>query len=247
MKKLLSLLMVVIMIAALCACGAQQPAAVTATPTATPTQTPQSSVKLQILCEQDKSMLNTYTLMAVNPKAPFKDANGKVMGFTLTLRADKTNQVSAAELIKTQLESFGIKVALEPLDSDSYNAKTSNKFSKNNITMEAALYGYTTAGMGMGNGLATIYVDGKHAVQGGCQVLDKQFQTIRDEMAAATNLDDYCAAAAKMQDYYAQNTPLLALYWDNMLYAYSSKFDNVTIDSVFGLNNINNWLTITEK
>lgn len=177
----------------------------------------------------------------------YANADGKVLSFTLTHRADKVNQTGAAELIKTQLEVFGIQVVLEPLDSDSYNAKTSNKFSKNNITMEAALYGFTTAGMGMGNGLATIYVDGSHAVQGGCQVYDEIFVAICDEMAAATNIEQYNAAAAKMQDFYAENTPLLALYWDNMMYAYSSKYENVTIDYVFGLNNVNNWFTITAK
>ena len=177
----------------------------------------------------------------------YVNAEGEAASFTLTYRADKTNQVSSAELIKTQLEAFGIEVILEPLDSDSYNAKTSNKFSENNITMEAALYGYTSAGMGMGNGLATIYVDGEHAVQGGCQVYDPEFQEIRDEMSAAANLDEYYKAAAKMQQYYAEHVPLLALYWDNLMYAYSSSYENITIDFVFGLNNVNNWFTITAK
>ena len=90
-------------------------------------------------------------------------------------------------------------------------------------------------------------MDGSHAVQGGCQVYDEKFVAIRDEMAAATNIEQYNAAAAKMQDFYAENTPLLALYWDNMMYAYSSKYENVTIDYVFGLNNVNNWFTITAK
>lgn len=177
----------------------------------------------------------------------YADANGTVLSFTLTHRADRENQTGAAELVKTQLEAFGIQVALEPLDGDSYNAKTSNKFSENNITMEAALYGYTAAGMGMGNGLATIYVDGSHAVQGGCQVYDEQFTAIRDEMSAAVTIEAYNAAAEKMQAYYAEHLPLVALYWDNMMYAYSAAFENVTIDYVFGLNNVNNWFTITEK
>ena len=69
--------------------------------------------------------------------------------------------------------------------------------------MEAAIFGYTAAGMGMGNGLGSIYVDGNHAVQGGCQVFDEEFQHILEEMAAAAVLEDYYAGAAKLQDYYA--------------------------------------------
>lgn len=177
----------------------------------------------------------------------YTDQEGQIMSFTLTHRADRVNHTDAAELIKTQLEAFGIQVTLEALDSDSYNAKTSNRFSENNITMEAALYGYTAAGMGMSNGLATIYVDGSHAVQGGCQVFDEEFTAIRDELAAAVNIEAYHAAAAELQDYYAERLPLLALYWDNMMYAYSSDYENITVDYVFGLNNVNNWFSITAK
>lgn len=174
----------------------------------------------------------------------YVNADGKELGFTLTVRADKTAHVSCADLIKTQLEAFGIRVTIEAIDSDSYNAKTSNKFSENHITMEAALFGYTAAGMGMMNGLATIYVDGSHAVQGGCQVFEEQFRNIQDELAAAKTIEQYQAAAGKMQDYYAQKIPLVALYWDNMMYACSAEYDNLTVDYVFGLNNVRNWFSI---
>ena len=97
----------------------------------------------------------------------------------------------------------------------------------------------------MGNGLATIYVDGDHAVQGGCQVFDEGFKAILTAMNSAANLEEYCKAAGDMQDYYAEHTPLIALYWDSMTYAASSKLDNITVDNVFGLNNVNNWFTIT--
>lgn len=181
-----------------------------------------------------------------NADGMYANANGDVCEFTLTIRADKAAHVSAGEIIKTSLESFGIKVNLENIDSDSYNAKTSNKFSEKNITMEAAIFGYTAAGMGMMNGLATIYVDGSHAVQGGCQVYDDKFVAIRDEMAAAGSIEEYVKAAGKMQEFYAEATPLVGLYWDNMMYAHRAQWNNVTIDAVFGINNVNNWFTITK-
>lgn len=177
----------------------------------------------------------------------FVNADGQTAAFTLTVNAAKEAHVGYAEMIKTQLEQFGIQVHLDTIDQDAYNAKTSNKFSENNITMEAAIFGYTAAGMGMGNGLGSIYVDGNHAVQGGCQVFDEEFQHILEEMAAAAVLEDYYAGAAKLQDYYAAHTPLIALYWDNMMLAYSSKLTNVTVDAVFGLNNVNNWFTVTAR
>ena len=177
----------------------------------------------------------------------YVNADGQIAAFTLTVNAAKETHVGYAELIKTQLEQFGIQVDLDAVDKDSYNAKTSNKFSENNITMEAAIYGYTAAGMGMGNGLGSIYVDGNHAVQGGCQVFDEAFSAILSEMKSAKTIEEYYAGAAKLQDYYAAHTPLIALYWDNMMLAYSAALDNVTVDAVFGLNNVNNWFSITTK
>ena len=177
----------------------------------------------------------------------YVNADGAAAAFTLTVNAAKETHVGYAEMIKTQLEAFGIQVNLDAVDKDAYNAKTSNKFSENNITMEAAIYGYTAAGMGMGNGLGSIYVDGNHAVQGGCQVLDEAFSAILSEMKAAKTIEEYYAGAAKLQAYYAAHMPLIALYWDNMMLAYSSALDNVTVDAVFGLNNVNNWFSITKK
>ena len=177
----------------------------------------------------------------------YVNADGAAAAFTLTVNAAKETHVGYAEMIKTQLEAFGIQVNLDAVDKDAYNAKTSNKFSENNITMEAAIYGYTAAGMGMGNGLGSIYVDGNHAVQGGCQVFDEAFFSILDELKAAKTIEEYYTGAAKLQDYYAAHMPLIALYWDNMMLAYSSKLDNVTVDAVFGLNNVNNWFSITKK
>lgn len=177
----------------------------------------------------------------------YVNADGAAAAFTLTVNAAKETHVGYAEMIKTQLEAFGIQVNLDAVDKDAYNAKTSNKFSENNITMEAAIYGYTAAGMGMGNGLGSIYVYGNHAVQGGCQVFDEAFSSILDELKAAKTIEEYYTGAAKLQEYYAAHMPLIALYWDNMMLAYSSKLDNVTVDAVFGLNNVNNWFSITKK
>ena len=88
MKKRISLLLVAVMLLGLAACGAAKPtetqapaptAAPTAAPTEAPTETPTEAalvVDTCILKEADDKMLNTYTLLAVNPNAPFTDADG---------------------------------------------------------------------------------------------------------------------------------------------------------------------------
>ena len=177
----------------------------------------------------------------------YVNADGETCAFTLTCNAGKEAHVGYAELVKTQLEQFGIQVVLETLDADSYNAKTSNKFSENNITMEAAIYGFTAAGMGMKNGLASIYVDGTHPVQGGCQVFDEEFQAILSTMGEAKTVEEYTAAAGSLQDWYAAHIPLIALYWDSQILVHNAAYENFTVDAVFGLNNANTWFSITAK
>ena len=62
----------------LAGCGGA--AAPTAAPSALPEATPApAGPDLKILYEQDDSMLNTYSLLAVNPQAPFADADGKAV------------------------------------------------------------------------------------------------------------------------------------------------------------------------
>ena len=66
MKKLISLLLALTMVLALAACGTTAPIETTA-PTA------ELVVDTCILKEADDKMLNTYSVLAVNPEAPFVD------------------------------------------------------------------------------------------------------------------------------------------------------------------------------
>jgi len=88
MKKLISLLLVLVMMLGLVACGASKPAETQApaaeAPAATEapvveTEAPATEAALvvdtMILKEADDKMLNTYSVIAVNPEAPFVDAD----------------------------------------------------------------------------------------------------------------------------------------------------------------------------
>ena len=95
MKKLISLLLVLVMVLGLAACGASKPAE-TQAPTEAPvveteapateapaTEAPETEAALvvdtKILMEADKDMLNTYSVIAVDPEAPFVDADGNAV------------------------------------------------------------------------------------------------------------------------------------------------------------------------
>lgn len=93
MKKIISLLLVLVTLLSLTACGTAGTSTkptettaptvlptteATAAPTEAPTQ-PSLMVDTRILKEADDMMLNTYTLIAVDPEAPFTDADGNAV------------------------------------------------------------------------------------------------------------------------------------------------------------------------
>ena len=176
--------------------------------------------------------------------------DGAVFEFDLSVTATNAQHVRYAELVKTQLEAFGIKVNIDSLDVLSFRIKTTNKFSGDNdktVAYQAAINGFTAAGMGMINGFGSIYVDKNHAVQGCCQVDNEEFNGILAEMAAADTPEKYFAGSAKLQDYYATATPLLALYWDAVGYAHTANLEGWVIDATFGINNVNTWMNLKTK
>lgn len=103
MKKLLAVLLALCMILSFAACGGQKQAAAPA-----PASEPEApAVDLKILYEQDDSMINTYTIMAVNPDAAFVDADGKAVADV------KINKVGAEALVNWILSDEGEKAAAD--------------------------------------------------------------------------------------------------------------------------------------
>ena len=106
MKKYLSLFLAVLMVFALCACAADKPAESAAPEASTPVEEA-ATLNTVILKEADDSMINNYTLLAVNPDAPFVDADGKAVADV------KLNTVGADALINWMLSEEGQAAAAE--------------------------------------------------------------------------------------------------------------------------------------
>ena len=120
MKKIISLLLVLVMVLGLVACGASQaPAATEAPATEAPAATEAPVVETEaateaapavdtvILMEADKDMLNTYSVIAVNPEADFVDADGKAVEDVYV------NTAGADALVQWLLSEEALKLATE--------------------------------------------------------------------------------------------------------------------------------------
>jgi len=100
MKKVLSIILALSMIFCFAACGQEKQKE----------QEPQQTgINLRILYEQDDSMINTYTIIAVNQASPWVDADGKsVAADTVAI-----NTVGADALINWILSEEGEKAAAD--------------------------------------------------------------------------------------------------------------------------------------
>ena len=120
MKKTISLLLALVMLLALCACGqSAAPAAQAPAPAAEPAPAEEAApveeaapaevdalvVDTCILKEADDAMINNYSLLAVNPEAPFVDADGNAV------KDVELNTVGAAALINWLLSEEGQELA----------------------------------------------------------------------------------------------------------------------------------------
>ena len=121
MKKIVSLLLVLVMMLGLVACGASKPAETQAPATEAPvvteapvaeTEAPVETeaalvVDTKILKEADDKMLNTYSAIAVNADAPFVDADGNAVSDVYV------NTAGADALIQWLMTEEALKMAGE--------------------------------------------------------------------------------------------------------------------------------------
>lgn len=116
-KRLIAVILALTMLLALCACGQQAASAPGAAPAAdelpassteaAPAKSEAPAVDLCILKEADNAMINTYTVIAVNPDAPFTDADGKGVSDVAV------NTAGAEALIDWLLSDEGLRLASE--------------------------------------------------------------------------------------------------------------------------------------
>ena len=106
MKKVLSLLMALLMVLSLTACGSKNSDSNGETGSAD-NSTDAVSVDIKILKEADDKMLNTYSVIAVNPDAPFVDGDNNSVSDVYV------NTAGADALIQWLLSEEALKLAGE--------------------------------------------------------------------------------------------------------------------------------------
>lgn len=126
MNRFITLLLALLMVFSLCACNSADKPEASETPAATESV---SKVDTCILMEEDENMINNYSLLAVNPDAPFTDADGNAVSGV------KINTAGAQALIEWMLseaseliadygvEEYGDKLFYLKDDAPKYDGK----------------------------------------------------------------------------------------------------------------------------
>jgi peptide/nickel transport system substrate-binding protein len=165
---------------------------------------------------------------------------GSPLVITLDMRNDLPVYQRYGELLKTNLAEIGIGLELKPEDVPTFRTVTEQTHSH-----EAMISKFTAYGMGMQAGVGTAYLDGNNPSLAQGQIMDPAFGDIVSRLKSALNPEDYAAAAADCQRYYAETMPAIALFWDSYIQAYNSKLDGFIVDGTFGLLNMQTWYSIS--
>lgn len=168
----------------------------------------------------------------------FMEYDGEKLTLTVMLRGDKPDHARYAELLKNNLAEVGIDVVLDVQEVASFRELTEQQRAQ-----VAVITGLTPYGMSMKQGMASLYIYGENPMGYG-QVYDEAFKALLDKADAAANMDEYKAAAAEIQKYYAETIPAIALFWDDHVQAYASQYSGFVVDSTFGIMNVQTWMNL---
>jgi peptide/nickel transport system substrate-binding protein len=168
----------------------------------------------------------------------YVEYNAERLSIPVMLRDDKPAHARYAELLRNNLAEVGIEITLDVREVASFRELTEQQRAQT-----AVITGLTAFGMAKNQGLAALYLWGENSMGYG-QVFDESYKALLDKADSAADLDEYKEAAAEIQEYYAETTPAIALFWDAHVQAYNSRYSGFAVDSTFGIMNVRTWMNL---
>lgn len=169
----------------------------------------------------------------------FRQKDGKIVELEIIVRNDLAENLRVAELLKRYFEAVGIKVNIKPVDGTLF--RTISDQEKSHICFISRT---TPWGMMMWGGYGTGYFDARNI--GWAVIEDPAFQSIVDKMNLALNNDEYMAAAADLQRYYAEQLPAIPLYWNSLIQPYNNKFEGWRVSPMYGFLYEDTWFSLKQ-
>jgi len=197
------------------------------------------TAKLEYNLTQAKSILEDAGYKDSNGNGIREGKDGKDIKLAFLTRTDYQR---TTELMAEYLKLLGIDSEVKNVDSSTWiKQKDAGEY---DLTITRS----TPWGMLMHANWGTGYFDSRRTGEGVLHVLDDPvFQKLCDDILAATNEDQLQDFAYELQDYYAENLPAIALYWNKVETPYNRAWQDWYSDPLYGIFNVDNFLSVEKK
>ena len=184
---------------------------------------------LQTDPEQSRKLLAAMGLEDVDGDGFLEDENGEDVTVQVLSRSDLRESLLAVKLLTHDLKNVGVKVTPFVADLSAWIARLdSDRF-------DLALFRATPWGMMMGAGCATGYFDSRRKGGGRLSSIDDPaFFKLCDAILETVDPEKINVLREKIQRYYAEHLPALALCWSENLYPHAAGWSGFAIHQMEG-------------
>ena len=182
------------------------------------------------------------------PDAGYRDTDGDGLreapdggeiSLSVLVRSD-WNRVG--ELLMDYLSEIGIDSTLRSLDLNGWVA------AKDEYDYDLTVTRSTPWGMLMHANWGTGYFDSRRSGRGVLHILDDpDFLDLCDTILAVTDEEKLAQLGADVQDYYAENIPAAALYWNEIITPYTKAYSGWAPDPLYGIYNTETFLSLSKE
>ncbi len=164
---------------------------------------------------------------------------GEEISLSVLVRSD-WNRVG--ELLTDYLSKVGIRSVLRSLDLNGWVA------TKDEYDYDLTVTRTTPWGMLMHANWGTGYFDSRRSGRGVLHVLDDpDFLGLCDSILATADAEKLMQLGSEVQDYYLENLPGVALYWNEIITPYNKAYGGWAPDPLYGIYNIETFLTLSRE
>lgn len=160
----------------------------------------------------------------------FEYPNGTHLQLNLLADGGNPDEARLSQVLTKYFTDAGIDVRDNVMDSTSYDTAT---FDAAAPCPDMFLYGTTYFGMQAWGEYGSSYMDSRMYYW--ANITDPKYEAIVDGLLSTSDKDQRTKLAADIQNYYAEENPSLALYWNNLVQPYNKKYEGYVAGPMFGI------------
>jgi peptide/nickel transport system substrate-binding protein len=189
--------------------------------------------------DKAKRLLNEAGYTDKDGDGFIEDRAGDTVSLSVLVRSDWTR---IGELLQDYLENIGIDSSLRALDLNGWVA------AKDEYDYDVTVTRTTPWGMLMHANWGTGYFDARRTGRGVLHIVDDPaFLQLCDTILATTDSAELTRLGHRVQDYYAEQLPAAALYWNEIVTPFNKAFTGWKPDPLYGIYNIDTFLNVKKQ